>query len=100
MVQYHDRKFPQEDRNREKRVAAQGSLLLASPQQGVPPAGVSSRVLEAHGLTLGKLLLVWCSVILTLIQERCPFMVTRNVAGQCQGFLLSQGKELAHEAAD
>jgi hypothetical protein len=51
--------------------------------RGFPPAVVSSRAPEAYGCTLGKLLLVWCSVIVTLVQERCPFMVTRNVAGLC-----------------
>jgi hypothetical protein len=51
--------------------------------RGFPPAGVSSRVLETHGHTLGKLLLVWCSTILTLVKERCPFVVTRNVVGWC-----------------
>jgi hypothetical protein len=33
--------------------AAQGSLLLAIPQQGVPLAGASSRVPDTHGWTLG-----------------------------------------------
>jgi hypothetical protein len=39
--------------------------------RGFPPVGVSNRV---HDHTLGKLLLVWCLVILTLVQEKCPFM--------------------------
>jgi hypothetical protein len=52
--------------------------------RGFPPEGVSSRAPEAHGRTLGKLLLAWCSVILTLVQERCPFVVARNVTCQCE----------------
>jgi hypothetical protein len=47
--------------------------------RGFPPAGLSSRARAAYSCTFGKLLLVWCSVILTLVQERCPFMVARNV---------------------
>jgi hypothetical protein len=42
--------------------------------RGFPPVGVPSTVPEAHDHTLGKLLLVWCSVIPGLVQERCPFM--------------------------
>jgi hypothetical protein len=68
--------------------------------RGFFPTGVSSRALEAHSRTLGKLLLVWCSVVLTLVQERCPFVVARNVAGQCREFLSPWTKELACEAAD
>jgi hypothetical protein len=85
---------------REAQGAAQGSQLLDSNQQEVPPAGVFSRALEAHSHTLGKLLLVWHSVLLTLVQERCPFVVARNVVGQYQEFLSSQARELACEAAD
>jgi hypothetical protein len=30
----------------------------------------------------------WCSVILTLVQERCPFVVARNVAGSVKSSCL------------
>jgi hypothetical protein len=50
------------ERERERQGgAAQGSLLLASAQQEVSPSRSISRAPEAHGCTLGKLLLVWCS---------------------------------------
>jgi hypothetical protein len=78
---------------RQARGAAQGSLLSASPQQEYPPGHQRLTVTP-----LSKLLLVWCSFILTLVQERCPFMVARNVTGQCREFLPLWAKELAHEA--
>jgi hypothetical protein len=71
---------------------AQGSLLLACPQLGFPTAGLCSRIPEAHSHTIGKFLVVWCSAVLTLVQERCPFVVARNVAGQCPEYLPSRVK--------
>jgi hypothetical protein len=51
-------------------------------------AGVSSRALEAHSRTLGKLLLVWHSVVPTVVQEQClfvqlPGMLQAGVDGSC-----------------
>jgi hypothetical protein len=64
---------------------AQGSLLLASPQQGVSPAGVSSRVLEVYVCTLVKLLLVWSSSHTDLGPgEMSLHVVSRNVTCQCE----------------
>jgi hypothetical protein len=73
---HHNRKVPQEDQEQRERQGERHRevcfwLVLS---RGFPPAGASSRVSEAHSHTLGKLLLVWCSTILTLVQERCPFM--------------------------
>jgi hypothetical protein len=55
---------------------AQGSLLLVSPQQEISPSRSIQQgaVPEAQGHILSKILLVWHSVILTLVQGRCPFV--------------------------
>jgi hypothetical protein len=68
--------------------------------RGFPPAGVSSRAPEAHGCTLLKLLLVWCSDILTLVKERCPFVqLPEMLWADVKGSYL-QRPGLACEAAD
>jgi hypothetical protein len=65
--------------------------------RGFLPARISIRVLDTHSCTLGRLQLIWRSTLLTLVQERCPFMVARNVAGWWRRSLPSLAKELASE---
>jgi hypothetical protein len=90
LVQYPDRKVPQEDRNRMRETGGWHRevcfwLVLG---RGFFPTGVSSRALEAHSRTLGKLLLVWHSVVPTVVQEQClfvqlPGMLQAGVDGSC-----------------
>jgi hypothetical protein len=82
LVQYCDGKgLKQSETERERERGKERDLLLASLQQGVSPSRSIQKAPETHGHILGKLLLVWCSTILTSVQESCPFMIARNVAG-------------------
>jgi hypothetical protein len=79
----------------------QGSLLLASPQQGVPPNRSIQQGTRDSQLHLRQTLAA-LALSRTYLgpREWSLRVVTRNVSGWYQGFLPSQAKELACEGVD
>jgi hypothetical protein len=81
--------------------AAQGSLLLASPQQGVSP---SRSIQQGAGDSRLHLRQPPDGLVLNCTDhgpgETSLCVVARNVSDLCQGSLPSLAKELAYEAAN